>query len=231
MKHLISIFFGLLLVVAGWGCSSMNSRDSANAMPATSKTLVASGYSRLDNSGQLNVNNRWLSAQQVAKLNAYRGLADQLYYEPLGDNKTVGTQVIGHEVYRVYLDIYLRKAQAADYKTVQDSLKTTLKLELSPRFYQCMSGDAVQASQCIQEDDKLAFSRLGYKTATTTTANLACGAIDCSDQFVVSGFSKERNQVDGFLLDVGLYDTEWIVNTGARTFFNYLLINGFLNVL
>lgn len=227
MKRYPSFIFAWLLTAILAGCSALHWRDE----PASSKTLVADGYSRFDDSGRLNVNHRWLSAQQVAKLNAYRGLADQLYYEPLDKNKTVGSQVISHEVYRVYLDIYLRSAQATDYRTVQDSLKTTLKLTLTPRFYQCMRGDVVRAKQCIQEDDKLAYSRLGYKTAYTTSANLACGTIDCSDQFAVGGFSKDRNPVDGFLLNVGLYDMEWIANTGARTLFNQLLIEGFINAL
>lgn len=227
MKRYPSYIFALLIAVTLAGCSVLSCRDEV----VTSKTLVADGYSRFDDSGRLNVNRRWLSAQQVAKLNAYRGLADQLYYEPLGENKTIGSQVISHEVYRVYLDIFLRSAQATDYRTVQDSLKTTLKLTLTPRFYQCMRGDAVQAKQCIQEDDKLAYSRLGYKTALTTSANLACSTIDCSDQFAVGGFSKDRNPVDSLLLNVGLYDMEWIANTGARTLFNQLLINGFINAL
>lgn len=227
MKRYPILIFVLLMAANLAGCSALNRRDEA----VTGKTLVADGYSRFDDSGKLNINHRWLSAQQVAKLNAYRGLADQLYYEPLGENKTVGSQVIGHEVYRVYLDIYLRSAQATDYRTVQDSLKTTLKLNLTPRFYQCMRGDAVQAKQCIQEDDKLAYSRLGYKTAYTASANLACGTIDCSDQFAVSGFSEDRNPVDSLLLNVGLYDMEWIANTGARTLFNKLLINGVINAL
>jgi hypothetical protein len=218
------------MLLVGWlvsGCSGLQRQGSV----ISDKVLVASGYSRFDDSGRLKVNDRWLSAQQVAKLNAYRGLADQLYYEPVGENKTVGSQVIKHEVYRVYLDTYLREARASDYRTVKDSLKTTLELKLTPRFYQCMGGDEAQAGRCLQEDGKLAFTRLGYKTATTTSANLACGATDCSDQFHVSGFAKRRNLVDDLLLDAGFYDVEWTINTGARTLFNYLLINGFVNAL
>jgi hypothetical protein len=167
----------------------------------------------------------------VAKLNAYRSLADQLYYESLGNNKTVGSQVVQSEVYRVYLDTYLRNAQAVDYLTVKNSLKATLQLKLTPRFYQCMSSDLVGARQCLQEDDKLAFTRIGYKTASVSSKNLACAQLDCSDQFFVKGFSKDRNVVDDAMLDAGFYDLEWTVNTGARTLFNYLLTYGFLNAL
>ncbi len=226
----------VLATLGSTGCAHFESRNSATTLET--KTLVASGYSRFDDiGGRQKVNQRWLSAQQIAKLNAYRGLADQLYYEPLGVNtqqgihKTVGSQVVQHEIYRVYLDTYLRQAQATDYQTIKDSLKATMSLKLTPRFYRCMSGDLLQARQCLQEDDKLAITRLGYKTASTTTANLACGMLDCSDQFDVKGFSKKRSGVDDALLDAGFYDVEWTVNTGARTLFNYLLIDGFLNAL
>lgn len=220
---------GLVLVLAG--CAGNSVKQADRAMPAGDKVVRASGFSRFDNSGRLNVNHRWLSAQQQAKLSAYRGLADQLYYEPLGGNKTVGSQVVSHEVYRVYLDTYLRGARSSDYRAVSDSLKTTLELKLTPRFYQCMSGDEEQANRCIQEDGKLALTRLGFKPATTTSLNFACAASDCSDQFHVGGFSRDRRGVNGALLNAGFYDVEWTVNTGVRILLNYLLINGFINVL
>lgn len=227
MKRIIYLAAVFWLAMVMVGCSGVRTKDSAD----TGKSLEATGYARFDDSGKLEVKHRWLSAQQVAKLNAYRGLADQLYYEPLGDNRTIGSQVISHEVYRVYLDVYLRSAQATDYQTVKNSLKATLKLPLTPRFYACMRGDPVQTKQCIQEVDKLAFTRLGYNTALTTSANLACGTLDCSDQFAVAGFSNNRNPVDGFLLNAGLYDSEWIVNTGARVIFNKLIMTVFVNAL
>ena len=226
-KTLFAVFVSLSVLV---GCASHGGTQTA-AVPDREKTLQADGYSQFDDSGRLSVNYRWLSAQQSSKLNAYRGLAHQLYYEPLGGNKTVGSQVMNHEVYRVYLDIYLRNARASDYRTVKDNLKTTLELKLTPRFYQCMSGDVAQASRCIQEDGKLPFTRIGYKTATTRSVNLACGASDCSDQFHVKGFSKHHHAVDNALLNTGMYDVEWTVNTGLRVLVNYLLINGFANAL
>ena len=227
MKPLTTMMMLATLMILG--CAQVGSRDS---IAVTDKTLVASGYSQFADVGVLQkVNQRWLSAQQVAKLNAYRSLADQLYYESLGNNKTVGSQVVQSEVYRVYLDTYLRNAQAVDYLTVKNSLKATLQLKLTPRFYQCMSSDLVGARQCLQEDDKLAFTRIGYKTASVSSKNLACAQLDCSDQFFVKGFSKDRNVVDDAMLDAGFYDLEWTVNTGARTLFNYLLTYGFLNAL
>ncbi len=230
MKPLTTMIMSVALIFIG--CAQVNNRDSTVASSITDKTLVASGYSQFADVAVLQqVNQRWLSAQQVAKLNAYRSLADQLYYESLGNNKTVGSQVVQNEVYRVYLDTYLRNAQAVDYLTVKNSLKATLQLKLTPRFYQCMGGDLARTQQCLQEDDKIAFTRIGYKTATIVSNNLACAQMDCSDQFYVKGFSKDRNVVDDAMLDAGFYDLEWTANTGARSLFNYLLIYGFLNAL
>lgn len=219
----------LVLLLMLTGCSSLGGKTAA--IIPTEKTLRASGYSQFDDSGKLAVNQRWLQAQQNAKLDAYRGLADLLYREKLDEQTTVGAQVMRAEIYRVYLDSYLREARASDYRAVRDNLKTTLELRLTPRFYRCMGGDAVQVEQCLQEDNKLAFTRLGYKAATKTSANLACGTRDCSDQFYVAGFSKRPNVVDDALLDAGLYDVEWTANLGLRTLFNYLLVNGFFNAL
>lgn len=224
MKRMAFKWLGLMMMVAASGCSSMAGKSAE--LPA-SKTLVAAGYSRFDDSGHISVNQRWLSAQQAAKLDAYRGLADQLYAEVLAPNKTVGSQVVGNEGHRVYLDTYLRQAQAADYRTVKDTLKATLQLTLTPRFYRCINGDAAVVNQCLQEDGKLALTRLGYKSASVVSANLACAARDCSDQLSVQGFAKDRHPVDDVLLDVGLYDVEWIGHTGI----NLLLIKGIVGGL
>ena len=79
MKRSMTLFavFGLLLLVAG--CSSTGGLHTEQAELFGEKTLQASGYSQFDDSGRLNVNYRWLSAEQLAKLNAYRGLAHQRY--------------------------------------------------------------------------------------------------------------------------------------------------------
>lgn len=222
------IIIGLILILTG--CASHGNKPNSGLV-GLDKTLQADGYSRFDDSGQMPVTHRWLSAQQQAKLSAYRVLAEQLYYEPLLGTATVGSQVIAHEAYRVYLDLYLRQARATDYRTIRDSLKSTLQLKLSPRFYQCMSGDAAQAKRCIQEDGKLTYTRLGRQPARTIRINLACAATDCSDQFYVKGFGKQNNATDAAWLNKGFYDVEWTVNTGMRILFNYLLIHGFVNVL
>jgi len=219
------------LILGLSACAGNNSKHSAETMAFSEKMIQANGYSRFNDSSQLNVGHRWLSAQQAAKTNAYRALAEQLYYEPLGKHTTVGLQVMRHEVYRTYLDIYLRNARASDYRTTKDRLKTTLALKLTPRFYQCMAGDVAQTQHCINEDGKLAVTRLGYKSATVRSMNMACATSDCSDQFHVKGFSRRQGAINDTLLDNGFYDLEWTVNSGLRILFNYLLTYGFTEVL
>jgi|GEM_PF-291267 hypothetical protein len=225
------ILVGLVACVLA-GCSSLGGKaGNAAAEPSASKVLRATGYSRFEDGGNVSANQRWLMAQQAAKLDAYRGLADQIYKEALDGKKTVGSQIMSDEAYRLYFDTYLREARAVDYRTVKDTLKATLELNLTPRFYRCMTGDAVVVNQCLQDDNKLAFTRIGYKPAATASANLACGNRDCSDQLYVQGFSKDRNPVDDVLLDAGLYDVEWAAHTGAQIFGRYFLIQRVINGL
>lgn len=218
----ILLGFGMVLL----GCATTEPRQLSMTQQ---KTLIAEGYGRFDES--LQVKQRWLSTRQIAKLNAYRGLADQLYDEPLGNGQTVGSRVIGNESYRIYLDNYLRGARASDFRTLQDSLKISLTLTLKPDFYQCMGGDDVEIKRCLREDHQIDYSRLGYRQAATAHVNLACSRRDCSDQFHVKGFSNTPNPVDDTLLNAGLYDAQWTANIGARMLFNQLLVNAFYNAL
>ena len=219
------------IIVLGWGLILMGCAAPAKQAfsEAQEKVVVAEGYGRFNDS--LQFKQRWLSTQQIAKLNAYRSLADQLYDEPLGDQQTIGSKVISHEAYRIYLDNFLREARASDYRTVKDSLKVSMTLRLTRKFYQCMSGDHLQVQRCLREDHKMDFSRLGYQAATKSSVNLACAQRDCGDQFHVKGFAHETTPLNDTLLEAGLYDAQWMANTSARLLFNHLLIDFFYSAL
>lgn len=214
------------LTLAGLtGCASTGGNSVTTAR---AKSLRASGYSRLEADNQTPFNHMWLKAQQAAKLSAYRSLAESLYQEALDADKTVGSQVMSDEAYRVYVDTFLREARAVDSHNVKDTLKITLELNLTPRFYRCMSGDAEIVKLCLQADNKSALTRLGLNTAKTTTVNLACSERDCSDQLSVQGFATQRNPVDEVLLNAGLYDVEWSVSTSAGIFSRVFLFRNLL---
>lgn len=219
------------IILLGWGLLLMGCATTAKqtSSEAQEKVLKAEGYGRFSDTMQLK--QRWLNTQQIAKLNAYRGLAEQLYDEPLDDHQTVGSKVISNEAYRLYLDNFLREARTSDYRTVKDTLKVSMTLALTPKFYQCMSGDQFQIQRCLREDHKMDFSRLGHQPAITKSVNLACSRRDCSDQFHVKGFTHETHAINDALLDKGLYDMQWMANTSARLLFNHLLIDIFYNAL
>lgn len=221
----------LLWVLVGWaltGLSGCASSGGNAAETVKSKSLRASGYSRLDNDTQTPFEQMWLKGQQAARLSAYRSLADSLYQEVLEGDKTVGSQVMSDEAYRVYVDTYLREARAVDTRNLSDTLKTTLELNLTPRFYRCMSGDSVVVKLCLQADNKSAMTRLGLNPAKSTMANLACSVRDCSDQLSVQGFATQRNPVDNALLNAGLYDVEWSLSTSSGVFSRVFLFRNLL---
>ena len=186
------------------------------------KVLQASGYSALRIQPQLTQLQNQYAVEQSAKMNAYRGLAKQIYREQLFEGRVVADQVISDDVFRIYLDLFLREARVVESRTIADQQKIALELDLTPRFYQCFSATVAVVSRCLWEDNKIPFTRTGYKKAPMTTVNLACS--DCADQLSVAGFSKEKNSVDNALLNAGVYDAEWVVNMGIKTLFNYLIL-------
>jgi hypothetical protein len=225
MKHNVRWVLVSLILAGLVGCASTGGSSDNTAK---AKVLRASGYSRIDADKLMPFDQMWLKAQQSAKLSAYRSLAEKLYLEALVGDKTVGSQVVSDEVYRVYVDTFLREAHAVDSQNLQGTLKTTLELNLTPRFFRCMSGDSEVVKLCLQADNKSAMTRLGLNPAKTTMANLACGARDCSDQLSVQGFATQRNPVDNVLLNAGLYDMEWSVSTSAGIFSRVFLFRNLL---
>lgn len=218
----------MVIALAMWlfGCAD-SGKKTVGVVPVGDKTVQASGIGRFDDSGSISVNQRWLGAQQSAKLDAYRALAADLYQQKLSDGSTVGKKVVSNEAYRIYLDNYLRQAWASDYRTVRDRLRTTLDLKLTPRFYACMSGDVAVVNRCLQEDNKLGLTRLGFKPALAYTTNLACSSADCSDLLSVKGFSKQHQGFDDALLDVGMYDSEWWLQMGVNLILGYAAFYSF----
>jgi hypothetical protein len=188
------------------------------------KNLSADGYSKTRNLPQLTQTQNQFSTEQRAKLMAYRDLAKQLYQLKLDDELTVADQVIKDELFRTYFDLFLREAKVIDKKMIADQQKVSLALTLTPRFYQCFSTTAAIVSNCLQEDNKIQFTRIGYQSAPLSTVNLSCAASNCAHQLHVSGFSEEKHGLDNALLNIGFYDTEWTLDMGLNLMLNYLLI-------
>ncbi len=214
----------LTLVV---GCSSLTTKTvdkSAQIKDTAPIVFMDTGYSQQRNLPQLTPTQNQYAAEQMAKIVAYRGLAKQLYPVVLDNKLTVAEQVIKDESFRIYLDLFLREAKVVDSKILAGQQKVSLTLSLSSRFYQCFSSSVARVSQCLREDNKMQFTRIGYHQAVLSTVNMSCTRADCGQQLHVAGFSKQQTGLNNTLLNAGFYDAEWTVNTGLNALFNYFVI-------
>jgi len=187
------------------------------------KVLTARGYSRLQKLTHLTQQQNQFALEQAATINAYRKLGKLLYQEKLADNILVADQVIKSESFRIYADLFLREAKIIESNKTFDRKTIGLALHLTPRFYRCMSSSLAKVSQCLREDDKIQFTRIGYQKASVSTVNLSC--YDCSSQLSVSGFSKEQNGMDKVMLEAGFYDVGWLGNMAASVLARYFILN------
>ena len=187
------------------------------------KTLEASGYSQLSNKPQLSKKQNRYATEQIAKLNAYRELARQLYSEKLVNGISVAEQVIKNESFRIYADLFLREAKIKNTIIFSNQKRIDLELSLSPRFYYCFSTTVDVVNQCLKQDNKVSFTRVGYKQVPVQAVNLDCVYTDCARQLSVSGFSKKKNSFDSAMLDYGLYDSEWTINMALKTVLRYFV--------
>ena len=229
-KFTLRVLLSISVIILA-ACSSTTKTLDYTLMPDSAdfvadKVLLASGYSVLRFFPQLTPVQNQYAIEQSAKLNAYRALAKQIYTEQLFEGRVVADQVMKDEVYRIYLDLFLREARVVESRVIADQHKILLELTLTPRFYQCFSATATVVSQCLQEDNKIPFTRIGYNKAPISTVNLAC--LDCADQLSVAGFSKEKHALDRALLSAGLYDAEWTVNMGVKIMLRYFYLSGFV---
>jgi len=226
MKRLIVRFFVSLIFLALSACSSIATKagDGVLSTQTVDKILVARGYAKEKNLPELTqIQNRFAN-EQAARLNAYRELAKQLYSEKLVDNLTVADQVIKNEQFRIYVDLYLREATVVESGQIADLQKAVLSLNLTPRFYQCVSSSVRKASQCMQEDNKVAFTRIGYQKANRSTVDLSCVSLNCSPQMSIAGFSNKPSALDNFSLNYGMYDASWTANMAFKTMLHYLYL-------
>jgi outer membrane protein FlgP len=214
------VFLTSLLTACTW--TGVNKAKSSEYLP---KQLQATGFHAISHLPGLTQRQAKFQAEQGARMQAYRQLASQLYQEKLSEGRNVAAQVMADEIYRIYFDTYLRDAVLTTNQESAQSVTASLKLELTPQFYRCMDGQASYVAQCLQSSGKIPFTRIGYNKAESRTVNLACGSAACDGLFHVGGFNRQKNSVDRTLLNAGLADGEWIVNTSGRLVSHFILLN------
>lgn len=225
MNKLIIRLFLTAVFMGQVACSSVETKPADPVVHKPGKVLRAKGYGDLRGLAHLTDAQNLLAAEQTAKINAYRELAKQLYKEKLASNLAVADQVIKEESFRIYLDLFLREARLVGSRFNAGQKRVVLALSLTPRFYHCISSTAARVENCLREDDKVQFTRIGYQRAAQSTVNLSCS--DCSSQLSVSGFSKEKNELDKALLDFGGYDSQWGGNMAVTAAIRYLYFTRF----
>ena len=225
MEKIISKILLILILSTLFACTPRTTKP-IEPIAKTNRILYADGYSQSRNIPQLTQTQNQYAAEQAAKIDAYRDLAKQLYLEQLTQEILVADQVLKDDTYRIYLDLFLREAKVIKSTQIAEQNKVTLQLNLTPRFYHCLSFTVHNAASCIKEDNKTPFTRVGYQHVSSSTVNLSCASADCSTQLLVSGFSKEKNTLDGTMLDYGLYDSEWSVNVALRAALRYFIHTG-----
>lgn len=215
--------YGLLsigVLLFNSGCASLSEKKvQADVI------LTASASSQIQPQAGLSKKASRFKAEQKAALSAYRQLARLLYQQTTHSGQSIAGQVVKDEVFRVYLDTFLRGAKMQSRRLTGGS-QVSLKLTVTDQFRSCMD-DVATVKRCLRDENKLAFTRIGFRQATAKTVNLACAQPDCSGQFSISGFSRKTNRLDRMLLNAGLYDSEWMLNSSARVLGNYLLITAF----
>ena len=215
------LFFGLCMFILELsGCASLNSSSTA-----TNIMLSASGRAKVLNSqGQSALQRRYLAEQQ-ATIDAYRQLAALLFQQTVKEDVSVADQVLQNEKFRLYFDTFLREAEIRRDSN-QHYSQVILDLTVDDHFRQCMS-DINAVQNCLQAENKIAFSRIGYRQAMQKSVNLQCQTPDCSGQFSIAGFRRENNGLNKALLHAGVYDVEWLLNTSAQLAVRYLLLTEF----
>jgi hypothetical protein len=213
--------FGLCLFILGLsGCASLS-----QPVAETNVKLSVSGQAKILNNPRQSALQRRYQAEQQAAINAYRRLAALLFQQIVKPDVSVADQVLQNEMFRLYVDTFLREAEI-HRDTNRNYSHVELNLTIHNRFRRCMSNLAA-VQNCLREENKIPFSRIGYREAMQKFVNLHCQVPDCSGQFSIAGFRRENSVVNKALLHAGLYDVEWLLNTTAQIAARYFLLTEF----
>ena len=162
------------------------------------KTISAIGYGTVEKSDRYSRSQIKLLAMRASKMDAYRSLAEQLNGIQLRGHTAVENMEVTSDSYQIYLNAYLRGARVkrtsaigSDPYAGDDTFETVVELDLTPRFYECMTGSSELVNQCLQQNQEIPAPSFDPKPATVSSINPGCNAMDCYSYPATKGFSRK----------------------------------------
>jgi len=219
--HIFKPLLSGVLLVALSGC--VESPTYSYDFPPPIKRLTATGYGTAEKSDKYSLSQIKLMSMRSSKLDAYRSLSEQVYGVRLTGLTTVENMIVTHDSYRSFVDAYLRGAKVlrtvainTDKYAGDDTFETVVEIELTPHFYECMSGSPEVINACLLQPmppvapelvtpfSSVSPNVIPAEIVVAGTSSLTnCNSMDCYDYPVTSGFNRplrNRSLLDRFLL-------------------------------
>ena len=152
MKSVLIVLLSLA-VLSGCARNSVHKDARADAEDRFDPIVVrVSGFGTYENvaTDRLDTRKR-LMARRASQLDAYRNLAERVYGTVIYGSSTVNDFVSRNDMFRTYVDTYLRGAKLIAVNEHSDGVvETIMELKLEPRFRECVSkvSDRDVASLC-----------------------------------------------------------------------------------
>lgn len=104
-------------------------------------TVRVSGFGTYEDAAKDRLNTRKrLLARRASQLDAYRNLAERVYGTVIYGSSTVNDFVLNNDMFRTYVDSYIRGAKMVAVNEHSDGVvETVMELKLEPRFRACVS--------------------------------------------------------------------------------------------
>lgn len=102
-------------------------------------TVRVSGFGTYENAAVDSMDTRKrLLARRASQLDAYRNLAERVYGTVIFGSSTVNDFVLRNDMFRTYVDSYIRGAETIAVDEHSDGVfETVMELKLAPRFLAC----------------------------------------------------------------------------------------------
>ena len=115
--------------------------DTAQATELEPITVRVSGLGTYENVGADRSDTRKrLMARRASQLDAYRNLVERVYGTVVYGSSTVNDFVLRSDMFRTYVDSYIRGAKLVAVNEHSDGVfETVMELKLEPRFRACVA--------------------------------------------------------------------------------------------